>query len=112
MGEITTIGKASSNYTSLLTVVPMSIVKQWSLKEGDKLNWSWEARNSKMVVVRKSYRNEMKYQPFRRLLVCWSGDRRERPDFCSRGSKLVYSIKLLLGNVNAAYKLQLFCIMK
>ncbi|MFL6398702.1 MAG: AbrB/MazE/SpoVT family DNA-binding domain-containing protein [Nitrososphaeraceae archaeon] len=49
--EITTIGKASSNYTSLRTVIPMSIVKQWSLKEGDKLDWSWEARNSEMVVV-------------------------------------------------------------
>jgi hypothetical protein len=34
-----------------LTVIPMSIVKQWSLKEGDKLDWSWEARNSEMVVV-------------------------------------------------------------
>jgi hypothetical protein len=28
-----------------------SIVRQWNLKEGDKLDWSWEARNSEMVVV-------------------------------------------------------------
>ena len=35
-----TTGKASSNYTSLCTVIPMSIVRQWNLKEGDKLDWS------------------------------------------------------------------------
>jgi len=51
MGEITTLAKASSNYASLRTVVPMSIVRQWSLKEGDKLDWAWEVRNNEMVVV-------------------------------------------------------------
>jgi hypothetical protein len=30
--EITTIGKAASNHASLRTVVPMPIVRQWSLK--------------------------------------------------------------------------------
>jgi hypothetical protein len=29
----------------------MSIVRQWSLKEGDKLDWSWEVRNNEMFVV-------------------------------------------------------------
>lgn len=51
MGEITTLAKASSNYASLRTVVPMSIVRQWSLKEGDKLDWAWEVRNNEMIVV-------------------------------------------------------------
>jgi hypothetical protein len=51
MGEVTTISKASSNFASLRTVIPMSIVRQWNLKEGDKLDWSWAARNSEMVVV-------------------------------------------------------------
>jgi len=31
----------------------MSIVKQWSLKEGDQLDWSWEARNGEMIIVIK-----------------------------------------------------------
>jgi hypothetical protein len=31
----------------------MSIVKQWQLKEGDQLDWSWEARNGEMVIVVK-----------------------------------------------------------
>ena len=51
MGELTTIAKASSNFASLRTVIPMSIVRQWNLKDGDKLDWSWEARNNEMVVV-------------------------------------------------------------
>jgi Antidote-toxin recognition MazE, bacterial antitoxin len=51
MGEVTTIAKASSNYASLRTVVPMPIVRQWSLKEGDRLDWSWEVRNNEMLVV-------------------------------------------------------------
>jgi len=28
----------------------MSIVRQWRLK-GDKLDWSWEARNGEMILV-------------------------------------------------------------
>jgi hypothetical protein len=51
VGEVTTIAKASSNYASLRTVIPMSIVKQWNLKEGDKLDWSWEARNNEMFLA-------------------------------------------------------------
>ena len=51
MGEVTTIAKASSNYSSLRTVVPMPIVRQWNLKGGDKLDWSWEVRNNEMIVV-------------------------------------------------------------
>jgi hypothetical protein len=53
VGERTTLAKASSNFASLRTVVPMSIVKQWSLKEGDQLDWSWEARNGEMIIVIK-----------------------------------------------------------
>ncbi|MFL6431080.1 MAG: AbrB family transcriptional regulator [Nitrososphaeraceae archaeon] len=50
-GEIATIGKASSNYASLRTVVPLPIIRQWNLKEGDKLDWSWEVQNNEMVVI-------------------------------------------------------------
>jgi hypothetical protein len=54
MGELTTIAKASTNFASLRTVIPMFIVKQW-LKEGDKLDWQIEARNNEVVlVVRKA----------------------------------------------------------
>jgi bifunctional DNA-binding transcriptional regulator/antitoxin component of YhaV-PrlF toxin-antitoxin module len=53
VGERTTLARASSNFASLRTVVPMSIVKQWGLKEGDQLDWSWEARNGEMIIMVK-----------------------------------------------------------
>jgi hypothetical protein len=28
-------------------------VRQWQLKEGDHIDWSWEARNGEMVIVIK-----------------------------------------------------------
>lgn len=54
VGEQTTLAKNSKRFASLRTTVPMSIVKQWKLREGDKLEWSWEVVNSEMVLrVRK-----------------------------------------------------------
>jgi hypothetical protein len=38
----------TTNFIASLAVAPMPIVRQWNLKEGDKLDWSWEARNSEM----------------------------------------------------------------
>jgi hypothetical protein len=55
VGEITTVSRASSNFASLRTVIPMSIVKQWKLKEGDKLEWEWQVLKGEMVlIVRKA----------------------------------------------------------
>jgi hypothetical protein len=51
VGEVTALAKASTNFASLHTIVPMSIVRQRNLKEGDKLDWPWEVRNNEMVVV-------------------------------------------------------------
>ena len=42
MGEITVTTKASSKFASLRTTIPMSVVKQWKLNEGDRLEWEWE----------------------------------------------------------------------
>lgn len=53
MGEVTTVSKASSNFASLRTVIPMSVVKQWKLKEGDKLDWEWEVVKGEMALVVK-----------------------------------------------------------
>jgi hypothetical protein len=51
VGEITTISRASSNFASLRTVIPMSIIKQWKLKEGDKLEWEWQVLKGEMILV-------------------------------------------------------------
>ncbi len=39
----------------------MSMIKQWNLKQGDKLEWSWEARkdnNNEMVMVIRKIRQQ------------------------------------------------------
>ena len=53
MGEVTTVSRASSNFASLRTVIPMSIIKQWKLKEGDKIDWEWEVLKGEMVLIIK-----------------------------------------------------------
>lgn len=51
MGETTTLALNAPNKASLRTTVPMFIVKQWSLKSGDQLDWSFVSLNNEMVVV-------------------------------------------------------------
>jgi len=51
MGEVTTLTKAATNTTSLRTTVPASIVKQFNLSDGDKLDWSLDIKDGKMVVL-------------------------------------------------------------
>jgi len=51
MGEITVLTKATSKSKSLRTTIPMGIVKQFNLSEGDKLNWEIRAEGSELVIV-------------------------------------------------------------
>ena len=51
MGEVTTVSKASSNFASLRTVIPTSIINQWKLKEGDKLEWEWQVMKGEMILI-------------------------------------------------------------
>lgn len=51
MGEITTLSVATSGKESLRTTVPMSILKHFKLKAGDKLDWDFEARNNELIMV-------------------------------------------------------------
>ncbi len=55
MGKITKLSPATSRKeeTSLRSTVPSSIVKQFNLKEGDKLDWSLEARKSDIIIIIK-----------------------------------------------------------
>lgn len=50
-GQITTLTKANKTSQSLRTTVPMGIIKQFGLREGDKLKWRLEAMNNKLVIV-------------------------------------------------------------
>lgn len=51
MGEETTLTKAASRTTSLRTTVPASIVRQFNLNDGDKLDWSLKAEGGEMIIV-------------------------------------------------------------
>lgn len=50
MGETTTLTKASTKSESLRTTVPAGIVKQFSLKEGDKIDWTLKAGNGELII--------------------------------------------------------------
>ena len=50
-GDITTLSAAQTNSLSLRTTVPIWIVKQFGLSEGDKLKWKIEARNNELVLL-------------------------------------------------------------
>lgn len=56
MGELTTLSVATSGKESLRTTVPMSIVKQFKLKAGDKLDWNFEVKNGELVLAVKPIR--------------------------------------------------------
>lgn len=51
MAETTILTLATSNRASLRTTVPMSIVKQFGLKSGDKLEWTFEVKNNEIIIV-------------------------------------------------------------
>ncbi len=50
MGETTSLTKATNKSDSLRTTVPKGIVRQFELKEGDKLNWKLEVNNGKICI--------------------------------------------------------------
>ena len=45
--------KATSKSKSLRTTVPISIVKQFNLSEGDMLNWEIRAEGGELIIVVK-----------------------------------------------------------
>jgi hypothetical protein len=51
MTEITTISKAHSRFHSLKTTIPSSLVKEWKLRPGEKLEWNWIVVNNKMLMT-------------------------------------------------------------
>ena len=51
MGEITTLTLAATKGVSLRTTVPMSIVKQFGLKAGDRIGWKLEVKNGDIIIV-------------------------------------------------------------
>jgi len=58
MGEITVLNKATTKSKSLRATIPMGIVKQFNLSEGDKLNWEIRAEGGELIIVVKPLKSE------------------------------------------------------
>jgi hypothetical protein len=53
MGEITSLTKNTKAFYSLKTTVPISIVRDWKLKPGDKLDWTRKIIDNEIGIVVK-----------------------------------------------------------
>ena len=51
-GQITSLTKANKNSESLRTTVPSSIIKQFDLKEGNKLRWLFETNKKGEIFIK------------------------------------------------------------
>jgi len=58
MGMRTALTKASGKGNSLRTTVPMSIVKQFELKEGDEMEWRLKVKSNKLIIEVEPKRKE------------------------------------------------------
>ncbi|WP_233437653.1 AbrB/MazE/SpoVT family DNA-binding domain-containing protein [Candidatus Korarchaeum cryptofilum] len=51
LGETTVITKATSKSRSLRVTIPIGIVKQFNLSEGDKLSWEIRAEGGELIII-------------------------------------------------------------
>lgn len=51
-GQTTSLTKANKTSESLRTTVPASVIKQFDLREGDKLRWQFETDKRGRIFVR------------------------------------------------------------
>ncbi len=58
VGERTTLTKATSKSNSLRTTVPIFIVKQFGLNEGDMLDWELGVFDGKLSIIVKPVKRE------------------------------------------------------
>ena len=51
------LNKATTKSKSLRTTIPIGIVKQFNLSEGDRLNWEIRAEGGELIIVVKPLKN-------------------------------------------------------
>lgn len=51
IGETTTLTPATTRSTSMRATVPMSIIKQFNLRAGDKLGWKLKIEDGELVII-------------------------------------------------------------
>lgn len=57
IGETTTLTPATTRSTSMRATVPMSIIKQFNLKAGDKLSWKLRVEKGDLVIIVRPIKN-------------------------------------------------------
>ena len=62
MGETTTLTPATTRSTSMRATVPMSIIKQFNLKAGDKLSWKLKVEEGELVILVRPLKNSEEKQ--------------------------------------------------
>jgi hypothetical protein len=65
MGEQTTLTLATTGRDSLRTTVPMSIIRHFRLRPGDKLDWNFEVNNGEIVILVRPEKNSSGNAPIR-----------------------------------------------
>jgi hypothetical protein len=50
-GETTKLTLAKTKSESLRTTVPMSIVRQFTLKAGDRIGWKIDVKNGELIII-------------------------------------------------------------
>jgi len=58
LGEITTLTLAAPKKASLRTTVPMAVVNQFKLAAGDKLDWSFDIKDGRIIIIIKSIKTQ------------------------------------------------------
>lgn len=51
LGETTTLTLAAPKKASLRTTVPMAVVNQFKLADGDKLDWTFDVKDGEMIII-------------------------------------------------------------
>jgi bifunctional DNA-binding transcriptional regulator/antitoxin component of YhaV-PrlF toxin-antitoxin module len=57
MGEQTTLTLATTGRDSMRTTVPMSIIRHFKLRPGDKLDWDFEINNGEIIILVRPEKN-------------------------------------------------------
>ena len=58
IGEVTTLTPATTRSTSMRATVPMSIIKQFNLKAGDKLSWKLKIEEGELAIIVRPIKNQ------------------------------------------------------
>jgi bifunctional DNA-binding transcriptional regulator/antitoxin component of YhaV-PrlF toxin-antitoxin module len=56
-GETTVLTAATTVSKSLRTTIPAGIVRQFSLMEGDKIQWKMEVKDNELVIIARPVKN-------------------------------------------------------